>query len=251
MARQNSLLKIEGTIAGMTFYKTKDGYLVKEKSSISKKRIATDPAFQRTRENGQEFGMACKSGKMLRDCIRVFMAHAADDRVVSRLTKVMSGILKEDKTSIRGSRNVATGIKTPDGNALLKNFNFNLNAILGSVLFKPVVIDPLTGIITIADLIPKNEIEAPQGATHAAIKSAFISLDFNTGKAQVEYSTPINLALDMTLSTVQLTPNAVPASTPDTTAMHLFLIEFYQEVNGLQYPLNNGIYNCLEIIEVV
>jgi len=31
MAKQNSLLKIQGTIGGMTFYHTKDGNLVREK----------------------------------------------------------------------------------------------------------------------------------------------------------------------------------------------------------------------------
>jgi hypothetical protein len=52
MARQKSFLKIEGTLDELTFYKSDGNYLVKTKGGISGDRIANDPAFQRTRENG-------------------------------------------------------------------------------------------------------------------------------------------------------------------------------------------------------
>jgi len=45
MARQKGIIKIEGTLDDFTFYKTKDGYLVKTKSGVSGERIASDPAF--------------------------------------------------------------------------------------------------------------------------------------------------------------------------------------------------------------
>ncbi len=250
MARQNSLLKIDGTIGGMTFTRTKDGLLVKEKVPTTKNKFATSPKFQRTRENAQEFGMAGTSGKMLRDSIRSFMKNNCDGKVTSRLTQVMSYILKEDKTSTRGNRNVATGIKTDIGKNFLLDFNFNINSLLGNVLYKPVELDAATGKITITDLIPINEIEGPQGATHVTIKSAFVSIDFNTGKADVKYSVPDNLQLDTTISTVTLQPAEVPVITTDTTTMHLLALEFYQEMNGVQYSLKNGAYNCLQIIEV-
>ena len=65
MARQRSIIKLDGTIGGITFYKSKDGYLAREKGGISAERIANDPAFERTRENGSEFGRAGKAGKVL------------------------------------------------------------------------------------------------------------------------------------------------------------------------------------------
>ncbi len=60
MARQKSILPIEGTIQNITFFKSKDGYMAKEKSEISADKIATDPVFERTRENNAEFGRAGK-----------------------------------------------------------------------------------------------------------------------------------------------------------------------------------------------
>jgi len=48
MASQDGIFKIKGTLGGVTFYKTKDGHLAREKGGIDKKRMAKDPAFKRT-----------------------------------------------------------------------------------------------------------------------------------------------------------------------------------------------------------
>jgi hypothetical protein len=48
MARQKGLIKLDGTIGGITFYKSKDGYLAREKGGVCADRIANDPNFQRT-----------------------------------------------------------------------------------------------------------------------------------------------------------------------------------------------------------
>ncbi len=70
MARQKGIIKLKGTIGGITFYKTQDGHLACEKGGIDSERIANDPAFQRTRENGEEFGRVGKAGKLLRTALR-------------------------------------------------------------------------------------------------------------------------------------------------------------------------------------
>ena len=65
MAKQSGLIKLKGTLGGITFYKSQDGYLAREKGGVDAARIASDPSFQRTRENGAEFGRAGKAGKIL------------------------------------------------------------------------------------------------------------------------------------------------------------------------------------------
>jgi len=46
--------------------------------------------------------------------------------------------------------------------------------------------------------------------------------------------------------------NLTPASAPTGTGTDIFIlmIEFFQEVNGVQYSLNNGQYNAMSIVEV-
>ena len=70
MASQKGIIKLAGTIGNITFYKTQDGYLAKEKTSLDATRIATDPNFVRTRENGVEFGHACRVGGIFRTAFR-------------------------------------------------------------------------------------------------------------------------------------------------------------------------------------
>jgi hypothetical protein len=69
MARVESLIKLNGTIGDLSFYKSKSvGYQARMKTGVSGDRIANDPAFARTRENGSEFGRAQQEGKSYAIC---------------------------------------------------------------------------------------------------------------------------------------------------------------------------------------
>ena len=49
MARQKGIIKLKGKIGDISFYKTQDGHLAREKGGVDASRIANDPAFIRTR----------------------------------------------------------------------------------------------------------------------------------------------------------------------------------------------------------
>lgn len=178
MAKQKGIIKLEGTIGDITFFKSKDGYVARERSGPTADQIATDPAFERTRENGQEFGRAGKAGKVLRNAIRSLIQNAADSKAVSRLTKEMMKVVKADVTNIRGLRNVIDG-----ETELLEGFDFNINAKLGTTLFAlyTVTIDRTTGAITlnVPAFTPANMVAAPAGSTHFKIVSAGSEIDLN------------------------------------------------------------------------
>jgi hypothetical protein len=249
MAKVKSLFNVEGTLGEVTFYKDQDGYKIRTKNGVSKERIMNDPAYVRTRENLTEFGNAATSGKMLRRSIVSLMNDAKDNRVTSRLTQVMSKVKNEDLTSARGQRNVATGILTPLGQGWLKGFNFNRRAILDSVLQASFTLNPATGEVVIADLVPIQQLEIPEGATHVDFSSGFLNLDFATGVKDLQLSNLMNLPIDATISTVTLTPIGVPAGTGQS--FYFLKVAFYQEINAVQYPLNNGAFNALQLIEVL
>ncbi|TRX09901.1 hypothetical protein FNW12_01950 [Flavobacterium gawalongense] len=248
MARQKGIIKLKGTIGDITFYKTKDGHLAREKGGIDASRIANDPAFQRTRENGSEFGRAGKAGKTLRTALRTLLLNSADSRMVSRLTQTMVKVIQADLTNKRGLRNVI------DGEAeLLVGFEFNIGGKLGTTLFVPFVggIDRVTGEITVdlESFIPANMIAAPSGTTHFKIISAGAEIDFEAEVFVTTNSETAILPWDMT-PTVAI--NHLNAVTPNSTKP-LFLalgVEFYQEVNGRMYPLKNGSYNPLALVQV-
>jgi hypothetical protein len=248
MARQKGIIKLKGTIGDITFYKTQDGHLAREKGGIDASRIASDPAFQRTRENGSEFGRAGKAGKILRTSLRALLINSADGRMVSRLTQKMVKVIQADTVSVRGLRNVI------DGEAeLLQGFEFNIRGKLGTSLFAPFVgtIDRVAGTITvdIAPFIPANMIAAPSGTTHFKIISAGSEVDFEA-ETFVEAHTETAILPWDNVETVAISQeNAVTAAS--TKPLFLALgVEFYQEVNGQMYPLKNGSYNPLALVTV-
>ena len=249
MARQKSIIKLQGTIGGISFYKSKDGYLAREKGGVDGTRIANDPAFARTRENGAEFANAASAGKLLRDAVRVLGINASDSRVTARLTQLMTHIKNLDEANSRGERNVAEGITTEQGKALLRGFNFNRNAVLNRVLYKPFQVDTATGEISVGSIITQDEISYPQGATHIVFKSGFASVNFETGTSELQVSAAERLAISEENQNLLIAPNEVPSVAG--TKFILLCIEFMQEVNGNDYSLKNGAYNVLCIVEVV
>ena len=249
MAKQNGIIKLKGTIGDITFYKTKDGHLAREKGGVDANRIANDPAFQRTRENGSEFGRAGKAGKMLRVALRQVLINSADGRMVSRLTQAMTKVIQADATNRRGLRNVI------DGEAeLLTGFEFNIGGKLGTTLFAPfeTTIDRVSGNIglTLAPFVPTTMIAAPAGTTHFKIISAGAAIDFEAEKFEVTTSETAVLPWDSTLTAPINQDNSVSANS--TNPLFLALgVEFYQEVNGQMYPLKNGAHNPLSLVQVV
>ena len=248
MAKQSGIFQVEGTLGNVTFIKTQDGFLVKSKSSVSKKRIASDPAFQRTRENNSEFGTAGKASKLLRTAVRNLLQNAKDNRVTSRLTKEMVKVLKADATSTRGLRNVV------DGEAeMLKGFEFNINAQLSSTLFAKYesTINRVTGAleVQIPSFVPLTDMVVPDGSTHYKIVSAGAAVDFQAQTFEEAISASAVAPINATATAVQTLSNMVAANS--THPLFLLLgIQFFQQVNGVNYPLKNGAFNPLQIVEV-
>lgn len=248
MAKQIGLIKVKGLLDNISFYSTKNGTLARMKTSVDAKRIANDPAFIRTRENGAEFGSSAKAGKIVRDAIRPLLNLASDGEVVSRLMKTMSDIKNYDVTSSRGKRNVAVAINDPVAKELLKGFNFNERSNLGNVLAKSFSVVQATGEISFSDVIPLNDISFPPGATHVTLQSGWAKIDFATGAGDLQLSPATSLLIDETEQNISLIPASAPAGSG--IDIHVLCIAFYQEVNGTQYPLKNGAFNALSIVEI-
>lgn len=248
MAKQTGIIKLKGTIGDISFYKSADGHLARSKGGVDKNRIANDPAFQRTRENGSEFGRAGKGGKVIRNAIRVLLQNAKDKRVVSRLTKILVAVTKTDAVNERGLRTIEDG----DMNTLL-GFEFNINGKLGATLFTPYVTayDRAAGSVDldIAAFAPTVRIAAPSGTTHFKIVMGAAELDFvneasvfeSAETAILPYNGVDTAPIDLT---VALTANSV------LPVLQIVGIEFYQEVNGQMYPLKNGSFNALSVARV-
>ncbi len=172
MPRQKSFVKIKGTIDDLCFYESIHGHMVRKKGGITKERINSDPAFQRTRENMSEFREASQAGKLIRHAFKSMYHSLSDAGLIARLVKILSFIQKLDQVSDRGLRLVKNGIESAEGKKALLRFNFNSSAILEQVLSSPVVADTITGELKINGVNPEVAIQKVAGASHCILESA-------------------------------------------------------------------------------
>lgn len=248
MARQEGIIKLNGRIGDLTFYKTKNGYQARQKGGVDGERIATDPRYQRTRENGSEFGRATKAGKVLRTAFKTLTKQLADKRVSNRLMKRMLLVIQADSVNERGMRMVLDA-----ETELLTGFEFNTNGLISSAINTPFItlIDRATGIATIDfdTFSALDLITSPEGATHFKLSAAAAVINFEDEVFELNVNeSAMNPVKDVATPAITLTCNLTPVS---TKPIFLLLgISFYQRVNNVDYTLSNGAFNGLALVEV-
>lgn len=243
MARQTSVITLEGRVGRLSFYKTKDGYLAREKGGVSKTRIMNDPKFARTRENLQEFADNASSSKLLRDALRPVVSKIGDSRLNLRITQAMMKVLKTDLLNPRGERKVREG----DWN-LMKGMELNDSSSLGSTIFMEVIYtdSPANWEAGIAGFIPQDFLAVPRGATHSRITATGVGLDFVTGTRSVQTVSSPLLPLNTQASAISLSIDKT--SLPGTHRAFVLAVEFIQLVNDVEYAIKNGANNAAAII---
>ena len=248
MAKQKGIIKLEGSIGDISFYKGRDGnFMARTKGGISADRIKNDPAFERTRENGQEFGKAGKAGKLLRTAFREIIKNNKDSRMSNRLTQEMMKVIRADTTNLRGER-----VVLPDHIRLIKGFDFNETAKLSTVMSLPftLAVNRTEGSVSLVfpAFVPANSIVMPGGATHARLILGTSEIDFTIG-TYLTTSAQSSMVLISGEEQAQITLDCEITETGTLPLLIVLGVEFYQEVNGQQYPLRNGTFNALSIVE--
>ncbi|WP_341837409.1 hypothetical protein WJU16_05945 [Chitinophaga pollutisoli] len=248
MAKQKGYMPIQGTVGNLTFYKTDGEYAVRQKSSLDGKRIANDPKFQRTRENGQEFRKAGKAAKILRSAINPLLQRAGDKRVTARIVQKMHNALKADPDNARGERTVE------NGNLLvLQGFECNAASLLDSIFHTPftAAIDRTTGnaSVQIPAMRPGSRISRPKGCTHYSLQLLAAAVDF---EAEV-FDQAITATAELPLTDEEQAALTLTVQLPPESTRHIFLvmsIEFYQQLNNRFYHLSNGSHAAMQVVAV-
>jgi hypothetical protein len=244
MAQQTGILGLQGTVGGLVF--RKDGS-VAQKPASNKAAFTSSASLARTRENANEFGAAASAAKLVRDSLRVAIQAASDKRMVSRLTKAMRAILALDTTNIRGQRQVLKA-----NLASLLGFNFNLGAGIGQNLFFQYTITGSGSDVTLSipHLDPNTDISAPVGATHYELVLGASSVDF-MGKTYKQAAIAQPLGIVPLTSTAQTNVSQVAtlpvAPAADDLVVAVLGVNYYQQLNGKYYPLNNNASNPLAV----
>ena len=249
MAKQVSLIKLKGNVGDLSFFKSKTiGYQARMKTGVSAERIATDPAFARTRENGSEFGRAHQYGKKLRDLLRDALFQNSDSKFSNRLANRFLKVIQSDMESARGER-----ILKAQNLVMLQDLECNDRAKLGDISLVPITLDydrlSGDGTLECMGLIPHLNIAKLQGATH--VRHTLVLQEFSGEDSDqrpvINRSTYIALR-DAAPMNLQLT--ATLQADVAKSVLLLAGMEYFQLVNGAYYPLSNGRYNALTIKQV-
>jgi hypothetical protein len=200
MARQMGPIPLTGTIDGLTFYyHPEDGYLAKQKSSLTAERVMNDPKFKQFVYSSMEFGEAIFAGKLLRKSIRNILFPAADGKLSSRMNTTMLSIVQSDVENDFGMRKFEKGDAT-----VLKDFEFNVkqavhDAFSGNYLIsRNKANDDLY--ISIPAFEISSKITAPEYASHFQFVAARTSIDFKHGTYKSIYGETASIPLNQSLS---------------------------------------------------
>ena len=263
MSKQKGLIKLVGTIGGVTFYNSDGEYLARMAGGPSKERIQNDPNFVRTRENNVEFGGAAKVGKAFRTALSGVLQTMAGRRLTGQLTKLFKSINLKGG-GVRGKR----PFTLTDNKDMVKGLDLDNKLSLTSVFSAPYIVaineDRNEVKYTIPAFTPRNFIDAPSGATHFKIVGAIGLVSnylFNdeTGSYEAEVPEEDSLGvvvgsnvrdLDVNSNAINLTALVPGGILPDdaVSVVACFGIEFYQSVGGVDYILAQG--NAMRVTNV-
>jgi hypothetical protein len=262
MARNNGYINLDGTLGGLTFYRSNGISLVKTKNNVSKNRIMYDPAYRRTRENAQEFGGASRVGKAFREAFASVEKTMGDTYISGRMGGLMKRV-NNNGSGIRGERN----FDLVANSTLFHGFEFNKNTPFNAQFFAPstgVTLNPARNIASwsIPDFNPENLIRNPESATHfkLVLAAGYVSnyafqpatksyepIDPSlNGEGAVAYSANIPLTGMVGASTDLLVDLSAFGAIPATSLLFAATgIQFYQEINGTFYKFAQG--NAMKI----
>ena len=254
MAKYNSLIKLKGSIGGMSFYDLEGKSFVRMSGGVDKEKIMSDPAFKRTRENMSEFGGSAKIGKALRNAFAEVINVMGETYISGRVTGIMNKIIKLG-SGVRGER----VFEVLPNKEFIEGFEFNRKSPLGPVFYAPydaISFNANRDIISwnIPEFETDSFIHAPEGSTHFRLLLATgVLSDFSYNSTSKVYeainddvSTLKGIAFSneiplggtsggvLNLTTDLGVGAALPASVAVMAAIGII---FYQEINSQLYEL--------------
>jgi hypothetical protein len=241
MAKVTSLIKFQGTLDGLTI--NKDG--VARMSPKSRPVSAS-----RTKENNNEFALAAKQGKVIRDGLRVL--DVGDKYLSSRMLQVVRSGIALDDTNERGKRILSNN----EAKTVLKGFELNNNANLLSVA--PIKINTtVEAEKTVIDLrnltdsdVTLKDLYSPEGCTHAAAIALAATLNISPEILSVKDVIVVQSETATKDEAIALPELEYTAPAEGEMIVIALAFKFYQQVNNQFYDLQNGAYDVAKILDI-
>ncbi|HXJ98937.1 MAG TPA: hypothetical protein VNJ50_08830 [Gelidibacter sp.] len=229
MARQKGIVKLDGTLGGVNFYKREGEHLARVSgggfNSESIKRSAL------MRGNSSEMGLASVVNKVFKQSFRSLWLDKNYGSVHYRLQSLFMEIKNLDEVSVFGKRCVAEGMATDYGKRLLKDFRFQEGS--GVLLSGKLAFDWTTPRMTVSGF-DMERMELPDGVDLLGVQLLTVCFDFETLDFSFQLSGLLELFRDFGDDHFSLETAPLNASDPGVRYAMLRLAH-YQQVNGTNY----------------
>jgi hypothetical protein len=245
MGTQKGIIPLTGRVGTITFYKRKDGYAARTASGMDGKKIKTHPRYQRTRENLEEFKAASIATKIFRAAFVKDVKAVGDGTLTNRVRSLMYKLVLQDTVNLRGARKVL-----PGNLHALERFEFNTTLPLTQDLKIVPVIDRQAGTasVEVPAFSPMKMFAPPLGATHLVLKAAAAEIDLEGQRYQSVSTESEPIALGDLQSERFVLQNSIPTGT--RPLILAFGISFVQVLKGVNYALQSGLYNMMQVVKV-
>jgi hypothetical protein len=244
MAKQTSIIKLEGKCGDNVYYwHPKHGWLVRAVTSVDAERIRTDPAFALVREHNAQFAQGATFVKALRAAYHTLFQPLADTHMTSRITSAIAKAIKADPATSPKERRLANG----DLHHLI-DLNFNKETPLKKILIAQYsTIKTAHTQTTIFTPQGNRFVKSPTGATHFRLISSVATIAYDA-QAMTVHTTYSDYFPTRQAEATPITLTNACASLPESFVTHVVGVEFFQETNGIYYPLYARAFNALAVV---
>ncbi|MDD3004003.1 hypothetical protein [Flavobacterium sp.] len=232
MAKNQGIIRLRGSIDGVTYTEGVNGKLSRSRSSLNKAKMDSNPKFHNLRMAQEELSSYSKYGALLRSGIRSELAMIKPYMGTRRLNKILNALKNEDLIHRLGQRTVASGLTTPKGLGMLHYFDFYGKKNVNQLVTKEFVVDFAVGEALIRNFNPLYDLIAPRHATHVGFKAIYMGLDFDRLMVSSERSDQVYLPLEDVAADLSLKTTDLPSITENT--FFLVQVVFYKELNGFR-----------------
>ena len=247
MAKQVGIIKFKGQLAGLVAYQLNGEWILRLRTSVDKKRIQSDPAFEGTRQINKEFGGASSISKVIRQSWMPISTKDKDGTLHHRLNKKILEYIHHGQ-GLRGQR-------VFDWLDIQNDFEpFNVNDAVAPDNYLNRLPQVTRNGSSLSALFNNIELQsAPIGTTHFQCFIVAFSLpDMHFDESKKEYVVA-KVQRQMEKTNTTMTTNACNellslSIDPTNNYGIAFGISFFQEINGQMIPLRATPFCWYEIV---
>jgi hypothetical protein len=182
MAKIFSDGKIPKRFDGLVTYRLKgvDGHIAKQKTGFTKKGMAKDPKYDKSRKNASEFGPVSHLCKAIRMILQEGLPISNKLEVINSLTTIMRKVMCCDIIASRGNRCLKNGFASPGGKSLFTGYDFNPSGLLRNTFKGNYRFNARKRQLVLEPFIPKRAFVFPEGADCVGLRLGALRFDFGS-----------------------------------------------------------------------